>query len=43
MAQQWSDEKKMERSDYVIHNYANRSLIQQVLEIHRQILQLNPA
>ena len=43
MAQQWSDEEKMARSDYIIHNYANHSLIQQVLEVHRQILQLNPA
>ena len=43
MAQQWSDEEKMERSDYIIHNYANHSLIRQVLEVHRQILQLNPA
>ncbi|MEM1218454.1 MAG: dephospho-CoA kinase [Bacteroidota bacterium] len=43
MAQQWSDEEKMARSDYIIHNYANRSLIQQVLAIHRQILQLKPA
>lgn len=37
MAQQWSDEEKMQRSDFIIHNYHDHSLIQQVMDIHQQI------
>jgi dephospho-CoA kinase len=35
---QWSDEKKIPLSDYVIFNDGERSLIEQVLDIHQVIL-----
>ncbi len=38
MDKQMDDEKKMELSDYIIHNYGDHSLIQQVLKIHRELL-----
>ncbi len=37
MDKQMDDGKKIELSDFVIHNYGNQSLIQQVLDIHRQL------
>ncbi len=39
MDKQWDDEKKIELSDFVIHNYEGHSLIKQVLEIHQQLIQ----
>lgn len=37
MDKQWSDEKKVELADFVIHNYDEHLLIPQVLKIHREL------
>ncbi len=37
MDKQMAEEKKIELADYVIHNYGNHSLIQQVLQIHKEL------
>ena len=38
MENQWPDEKKIPQADYVIYNDGERSLIDQVMDIHRMIL-----
>ncbi len=38
---QLPDEKKMELADFIIYNDGSKSLIQQVLEVHRQLITLN--
>jgi dephospho-CoA kinase len=35
---QWSDEEKMKRSDYIIYNNNKMSIIEQILQIHDNIL-----
>ena len=40
MDKQLPDAFKIENADYVIHNYEDHSLIKQVLEIHKELLQL---
>ncbi len=39
MDKQMLDEEKMKLSDFIIHNYGTHSLIDQVIEIHRQLIQ----
>ncbi len=38
MDKQWDDEKKMELSDFIIHNHGSHSLIRQVIDIHQRII-----
>ncbi len=38
MSNQWSDEKKLSRADYVIYNDHKQSVIKQVLTIHEDII-----
>lgn len=38
MSNQWSDEEKLSRADYVIYNDHNQSVIKQVLTIHEDII-----
>jgi len=38
---QWSDEEKIKRSDFVIYNDEQKMLIPQVLELHKQLLSLS--
>ena len=40
MANQWTEQKKMALSDYIIDNDRQRFLIPQVMKIHQQILRL---
>ncbi len=40
IAQQMPEEEKIKRADFLIHNDGEHSLIQQVYEIHRQVLTL---
>ena len=35
MDQQWSEEKKLHLADFEIHNSSNKSIIEQVLELHK--------
>lgn len=37
---QWTDERKIPMSDYIIYNDGERALIEQVMDIHKMILQL---
>jgi dephospho-CoA kinase len=37
MLQQWSDEEKIQRSDFIIHNDEEELVIPQVLEIHKKL------
>jgi dephospho-CoA kinase len=38
MKHQWPDQDKIPLSDYIIHNDGERSLIEQVMDIHKMIL-----
>ncbi len=38
---QWPEEKKVAMADFVIHNDGQQSLIQQVYQIHQQLIQEN--
>jgi dephospho-CoA kinase len=38
MGHQWSDEKKVELSDFLIYNDESEFLVTQVLEIHQKLL-----
>ena len=38
---QWTDEQKKAYADFVIENDANHSLIEQVMQIHEQLIALN--
>ena len=38
LEKQWPEEEKISHSNYVIHNDGSRSLIEQVLEVHKMIL-----
>jgi dephospho-CoA kinase len=40
MDKQWPEEKKVALADYIIHNDGQQSLIQQVYDLHHQLLQL---
>lgn len=40
MDKQFSDEKKLKMTDYIIHNNESQSLIIQAIELHHQFLQL---
>jgi len=41
MENQWPEEKKLQFADYVINNNQNQMLIPQVLNIHRQLIELS--
>ncbi len=41
MANQWPEEEKVKRSDFIIQNDGQRSLIQQVWELHRHLLTIS--
>ncbi len=41
MNNQWSSKKKEELSDFVVYNDGSKLIIPQVLEIHRQLIELN--
>jgi hypothetical protein len=41
MSQQWSDEEKIKRSQFVIQNDEDDAVLPQALDIHEKILQLS--
>lgn len=41
MAKQWSDEEKIRRSDFIIHNDENDAVLPQALQIHEHLLALS--
>ncbi|MCC6690075.1 MAG: dephospho-CoA kinase, partial [Bacteroidia bacterium] len=38
---QWSDDEKIKRSDFVLYNDGNRMLTPQILELHNKLISLN--